>query len=241
MKILKLNILCIVFSLFYIVGEAQTTGFYWSNLKEKSNRLQGKISGETYYISSIANRFFFLQDDWVFGKIVLEDGDVFEDLRLRYLIKEDKLISYNSQFRTLYVVDKEIVNKFTISDGNKERVFEKKYYDGFNKGYRYYENLYSGNLSLLAYHHIDEIKVSPYTDRSGIMRDIEYRHRINYYIFSEEKGFQKVNRNRRSYLKVFPEYKKQIRRLFRKNKVTVVSEGGMIHATKLLDLSELLD
>ena len=51
MMIKKYIFLLLVVVSFSVTG--QNTGFYWNNLKESSNRLQGKIMGEIYYLNPL--------------------------------------------------------------------------------------------------------------------------------------------------------------------------------------------
>lgn len=220
---------------------AQNSGFYWNNLNENSNRVKGKILGETYIISPTANRYFFLQEDWLTGRIITEDGDIYDNYRIRYLAFGDELIAYNTQIKTLFTVDKEIVKGFVFQDNSRERIFVKIYFDGINKGDKYFEQLYAGTRNLLAFHHVGEKKVAPYTDKSGVLRDTEFNMMVNYFVYSEKSGFEKINTKRRSILKIFPEKKKEIKKLFRQHKLFIYSEVSLVQAFALLDEAGILD
>lgn len=232
----------ILFVLSSISGMTQNSGFYWNNLDESSNRLQGKITGEMYYISSVGNSNYFLQKDWVNGKIELEDGDVFDNIKVRYLAFGDELIAYNDRIRALFIVDKDVVKEFSINGANQSvREFVKLYFNGPNEGARFFEKLYSGTRLLLAFHHVDEVKVSPYANKYGIMRDTEFRLNVTYYMYSQGKGFVKLLAKRRSFLKVLPDNKKAIRKIFRQNKIVFLEERAMVKAVELLDGAGILN
>ena len=225
----------------------QNTGFYWNNLKESSNRLQGKIMGEMFYISPLGSQLFFLQDDWVEGTLELEDGDIYENINIRYNCRLDELIAYNERIRTLFAVDKDILKRFVFKDYSfgresyKEREFVKLYYDGLHSGDRYFERLYSGKATLLAFHYIDEVKVAPYVDRLGRMSNVEYKKRIDYFIYNSEKEFSKIQIKKRLILKAFPENKKKIRKIIRQNKIIIQGEDTLIQAIKLIDEAGLMN
>ncbi|HKI87799.1 MAG TPA: hypothetical protein VKA38_02145 [Draconibacterium sp.] len=199
------------------------------------NRIDGKTTGVVYYVSAEANNNFFLQKDWVIGILKLEDGTIFRNVRMRYQAHDDELIVYNNNLRTLFIIDKEIVKSFTVQVGTKVIRFEKLYFDGFQKGDRYFQDLYKGTSKLLAFHFIDDVKINPYTDRYGILRDKEYRPAVHYYLYNEKNGFSRLLMKRKSFLKVYPEHKKEIRKLFRKNHVFITDEEGLILALKLLE------
>src|SRR5210317_2042259 len=115
MRCIKSIFLVLVVSICVSVT-AQNSGFYWDNLKESSNRLQGKIMGEIFYIDPLSSRFFFLQDDWVEGTMELVDGDAYENVDIRYNCNTDQLIAYNSRIKTLYTVDQNILPRFSYND-----------------------------------------------------------------------------------------------------------------------------
>jgi len=238
-------VLKILFVLLFAVcvnpARAQYSGLHWNYLNESSNRLQGKITGETFYISPLANRYFFLQSDWVESRIVLEDGDVYENMKVRYQVNDDELIAYNDKLRTLFKVDKYKINRFFLIDSEGEREFVKMDYNGIQPVSRYFEVLYSGTRSLLAFHHIDEVSVNPYLDKSGIMRNSEYKLNITYFLYTEETGFEKITTKKRSILRLLPEHKKQIRKLFRQNRILLSGKSSMVQAIEVLDLAGLLN
>lgn len=240
MKRVSKILLALLFVFYTSQVLAQYSGLYWNNLNESSNRLQGKITGETYFISPLENRSFFLQNDWVDSRIILEDGDVYDNLKVRYLVYSDELIAYNDKLRTLFKVDKNKINRFFIIDTSGEKEFVKLDFNGIQPGYRFFEVLFSGTSSLLAFHRIDEISVNPYLDKFGIMRDSEYKLNINYYLYSQEKGFEKLTAKKRSFRRLFPEHKKEIRKIFRRNKISLSGKESMVQAVELLNQAGLL-
>ena len=247
MKIKRTYLFFLFAILLSVHVNGQDTGFYWVRLNETSNRLQGKMRGEYYYNSLIGNNYFFLHKEWYDANITLVDGDVFENVKVRYLAYGDELISYNENIRSyFYKIDKDIVKEFLLKEvleGGKvvEHKFVKLFYDGLLKGDRYFEELYSGTRSLLVFHQIRGIKVRPFKDEAGIMRDTEYRMHKIYYIYSAYKGFSKIRNTRHSFLRNLPEYKKSIRKIFRQNRITLVDESSMIKAFMLLDEASLLN
>jgi len=241
MKNKKIHLLPLFLMFICLQAYTQHTGIFWNILNESSNRLQGKISGEVYSISSLSNTYHFLQKDWTTGSVVLTDGDVFEDMKMRYLARGDELIAYNDNLRTLYKIDKEIVSKFYFKDNTGVRGFVKLHFDGINEGDRYFEELYSGDTKLLAFHHVVEVRVSPYADKQGILRDSEFKMSVNYYMNSSENGFKRLQTKRRSFIKTIPQHKKEIRNLFRQNKIVLSKEKSMIQAFELLDNENLLN
>ncbi len=242
----KIYLFILLLAFFSFQAKSQGIRFYWNNLNESSNRLQGKLMGENYYISSLANSNYFLQKDWVDATIELVDGDIFDNVKVRYLAFGDELIAYNDKIRSLYIVDKNIVKQFTIqaisNNGDiKDQKFIKLFYDRIAGGDRYFEELYSGTRSLLAFHHIEEVKVSPFTDKMGVMRDSEFRLNVTYYIYSTNNIFLKLQKKKRSFMKILPGHKKEIRKIFHQNKIILLDENSMVQAFTLLDKADLFN
>lgn len=214
---------------------AQKFEFHWEQLNNSSNRLEGKLTGTVYVLTSKSNSNYFFHNDWKEGTITLEDNDTFKGLKLRFQAFDNELVAYNNNLRNLFVVDKEKVKSFTVKTPEKNQKFVKYYFEGFPKGDRYFELLYEGGRELLAYHDVIEEKTRPYVDQFGIMKDSYFRLNTTYFMYSPETGFERIRLRRRSLLNHFSESKREIRRLLRRNNVDVFEEAGMIRAFGLLD------
>jgi hypothetical protein len=239
MKILFFKILAVISGLLFIVFHvnAQKFEFHWEQLNDSSNRLEGKLTGTVFVLTSKINSNYFFHRDWYDGTITLEDNDVFDGMKLRFQAFDNELVVYNNNLRNLFVVDKEKVNHFTVITPGETQKFVKLFYDGYPKGERYYEVLYDGRRKLLAYHQVIEEKTRPFVDQFGIMKDTNYRLITIYYMHTSKAGFQRIRLQRRSLLSHFPDNKRELRRLLRRNNLDVFEEPGMIRAFKLLDES----
>ncbi len=209
--------------------------FNWQALNQQSNRLQGKLSGTIYYLPPEGNSQHFYQKGWPEGSILLEDGDVFENVRLRYLAYGDELIAYNSSLNQLFVVDKEKVAAFTVKLPKGKQEFIKLYFNGFLAGDRYFEKLYDGSRKLLAFRSINEVKTGIYNDNKGRRKHTVLKLTSTYYMYSDETGFRKIQPRRKSFLNLFPERKKEVRQIFRKNNFYNLNEQNMISIFTLLE------
>lgn len=246
MKRLKKYPVFLFFLLSVFTVSGQSSGFYWNHLNEDSNRLIGKLRGEIYYVTAISNQYFFLQMEWMEGIIELTDGDVYDNIMVRYNANDDELVAYNNQIRSLYIVDKDIVKKFSfkeiLKNGDfKEREFIKLHYEALFGGDRFFERLYSGDRMLLAFHYVVEAKVRPYIDKLGAMRDTEYNLKVNYYMHDSKNGFKKIQPKRRSIIKAIPEHKKEIKKIIRQNNINLYNEYSLIQTFMLLDNAGLLN
>lgn len=240
MRTKKKYIVCLFLLVLGCSVVAQELGFNVDRLVFESNRLEGKMMGEIFYITTLANNNFLYPFEWVNGEIILTDGDKYENVKLRYHAKNDELIAYNEKKRSLFVVEKAQVGSFVMLVDEKERKFVKRYPNGEDKKSKYFEDLYVGAQMFLGDTRVHEQKVSPYKDQQGIMRDIEYSFRSDYYRFSEKDGFHKMGINRRALLTAFPEHKKAIKKLLRKYNIFIDNEQAMVRAFSLLDENDLL-
>lgn len=212
----------------------------WRALNEQSNRLQGKLTGKVFYMPAEGASQQFYHDSWLRGNILLTDGDIFENEQIRYLAYGDELVAYNSNLRQLFIVDKQKVAGFTVNLPQENQEFVKLYFDGFNPGDRYFERLFDGSRKLLAFRSIDEINTDIYRDKHGRLKHSSLKLKTTYYIYSEETGFKKVLPRRSSFLDLFHERKKEVRRLFRKNNLRPSTEKDMIRAFILLEKAGFL-
>jgi hypothetical protein len=239
MEIQKYMVLSLIL-LLHAVATAQNSGLYSRNLSGNSNRLQGKLTGEVFFLSLNSNSSHFLQQDWVEGTITLKDGDVFEGVRMRYKAVDDELVAYNSNIQTLFIVDKNTVKQFTYKVPSGSGTFTERKFVNLDSidtylNRTFFEELYAGSAKLFAFYQIEEIKVSPYTDNTGKMRDTEFRLKTIYYMLSNKLGLTRIQLKNRSLFTLYPENKKEIRKILRKSRITITDEHSAIQAFNLLD------
>jgi hypothetical protein len=79
------------------------------------------------------------------GEVLMEDGDLFKNLHLRYLAFGDQLAAYNSNLHQMFIVDKKKVSRFTVRNDLGEQNFIKVYLNaGISGQDRYFEIKYEG-------------------------------------------------------------------------------------------------
>ncbi len=242
---MKKYLLFLLVVLLHLISAAQNSGLYSTNLEQNSNRLQGKLTGEVFYLSLTSNTSHFLQPDWIEGTITLKDGDVFEGIRMRYMAFGDELVAYNNNNHTLFIVDKNTVKQFTFKTPLKSGSFRGRKFINIDSleifpERNYFEELYSGKVKLLAFYQMGETKVSPYIDSTGKMCDTEYLLKTIYYAMSESKDLTRIHLKNRSLFILYPENKKEIRKLLRKNKINIIDEKTAVQAFDLLDANGFL-
>ena len=215
--------------------DSNAQSFNWQALNIQSNRIQGKLTGKVYYMPPEANSKHFYQHEWIEGSILLEDGDLHENVLLRYRAYGDELVVFNSNLNLLYVVDKEKVAAFTVNHPQGIEEFVKLNFNDLVSEDRFFEKLYQGKRLLLAYRSIGEIKTESYHDVTGRRKNTVWELKSTYYLYSRETGFNRIQPRRRSFLSLFPERKKEVRRIFRQINSSRLTEKDIIHAVELLD------
>jgi len=243
--IFKYLILC-CFVLSVVVSSGQPAGLYDSKLNQSSNNLYGKIIGEVYYLPPGANSNYFLHKEWVNGTVVFRTGEVFDNIKLRYNAFKDELIAFNENDRLLVLIDKEKVKEFTLDFSKSETKIADITFVNIDSvsllvNTNYFECLYRGNVMLLISNRITELKVSPYNDSSGKLRDTEFVQRKANFIYSPEIGLIKVRLSNRSIAKAFPEKKHEILKLIRKSKIRISDAETATLAFQTLDKDGLLN
>lgn len=231
----------ILFVFVFWCAKAQDLGFNHEKITSESNRLHAKIRGKVYHLTASANSHFLYPNDWVKGTVVLSNGDKYENIKIRLHAQSDELVAYNENHSILYLVEKEQVKSFTMEVDGTTKQMVKLNTKGENSSGQYFEQLYLGTQSLLSFRYIYEQKVGPYTDEMGIMRDVEYHLRINYYRYSAKDGLFKIALKKRALYSDFPEHKKEIKKIFRKNKLLLENEQDLIKAFQVLDEQGIFD
>lgn len=220
---------------------AQNSALHIDRLNQSSNRLEGKLYGKIYYMSTLANSKLLYPLEWVDGEVELSDGEVIDSLRLRYHAELDELIGFNNNLSSLFYVEKEQVKSFRMNIDGVSRKFIRINKKNLSWGSQYFEELYAGKNSLLARHYVYTQKVGPFKDEHGVMRDEEYSLRIEYYFYSAEEGYEKVSIKRRAFLAAYPEKKKEIKKILRAENIRIYGEKSMIQAFQVLDERGIFD
>ena len=226
MNLHKKIIFTIVFASMMLGAVCQEFHAPTVSLTTKSNTLNYKLSGSQYYFYSFLEGTVYLNDDWVRGSVVLENGDRFDNILLKLNTFTEDLITFNERIGAVEIIDKFIVDEFTMdTDKSSENLFRKLYFDKYPKGDHYFNVLYEGKLKLFCWYYTYEEKTSIYRDVHGLMRASRYKLNPIYFILFPDNNLIKVKSTRKSLVNLFPEQKKRIRKLFRKNKIRFTSKS----------------
>ncbi len=205
-------------------------------LTTESNSLNYKIPGNQYYNMIVPAGSIFLFNDWEDGYLTLVNGDRYDDLSLKYNLYTDELIHINNRSVSMIQVDKNTIAEFGFYLGdNKDMIFRQMYFPKYPGGNYFFEILYEGNLTLGVRHRSMEEQTSTYKDAYGMLRNSVYNIHEYYYVIFPENQFERFRLNRRSFADVFPDHKKEVKRLLRQNHLRINNTSEAIQAIKLVE------
>lgn len=202
-----------------------------------SNTLNYKLTGNQYYFWPKFIGTVYLNEEWCHAKLELENGDIYEDVYMKLNTYLDEVIMYNERVGSVITVDKAIIHEFEMEKGyGTYNLFRKVNFDRVPKGYHYLNVLYDGSVKLYLWHKTEVVKTSLYKDEiHGGMRDSEYKQVFIYYVVFPDGSMNKVAARRRSFLQLFPEKKRTLKRLFRRNRIHFYTTEELIQATKIIE------
>ncbi|MBN1822510.1 MAG: hypothetical protein JXR31_06450 [Prolixibacteraceae bacterium] len=234
---LKFKLLIILSLLISASGiEAQEEGNPWNGLTTKSNFINYKIPGKLYFYQSFLRGSEFLYNDWNYGSLVLENGEKYDSLVLKVNTFLDELVVFNNRIGAHIQIDKNAVSEFQLNFKSGESVlFKKKYSEKIFKGYRYFQVLYEGKLNLIVWYKTEEQLTSNYRDALGMLRNSELLTKNNYYLELTNGEIIKFTPKRKSLASVFPENKKAIIKILRKNRNYLKNDGEIIRAVERIE------
>ncbi|MCG6186047.1 hypothetical protein [Maribellus maritimus] len=223
----------------FMVAAVSAQQFYNSvnPLTTASNTLNYKLTGNQYYFWPKYIGSVYLNEEWCHAKLELENGDIYEDVYVKLNTYLDEMIMYNERVGSVISLDKTIIHEFEMEQGyGTYGLFRKVNFDRIPKGYHYVNVLYDGSVKLYLWHKTEVVKRSLYKDEiHGGMRDSEYKHMLNYYIIFPDGSMNKVSLDRRSFLQLFPEQRRTLKRLFRRNKIHFYTATDLVQATKIIE------
>ena len=237
-KIISVGI-CLLFILGAKAQEAHNPSI---KLTPESNSINHKLPGLKYYIKPSYRGSEFLTKEWCTGDVVLENGDRYNNLTLRLNTYLDELIQYNERIGAIIMLDKSAISEFTINfeDGHTE-LFRKINSDKFSKGDKYFSVLHEGKMKVLLSYETIHKKTDMFADETGVLHDLEFVSSQYYYLVFPNGKIEKFTLQFRSFLEMFPEQKREIRRLLRKNYASFSTNEGIVRIVQLIESKILQD
>ncbi len=235
MKKLRIIVLMILV-LRTLCSNGQMEDFYWGDPANMGNPGPGKLMGSNFSFLVGSSNHHFYHKDWNDGTILTADNILHENIRLRYDGFNDELIAFNVRTNGLLKVDKLTVSEFTVTSGNgkveKYRNIDLPVINGRNT---YAEVLYEGEIALVRSNRIVEYKTSVYKDQLGKLKNTLFQLNQQYFIVKADQSVLRMHGGRKPILDLFPDKKKEIRRMLRKEEVFSYRIENLPSIIRLLD------
>jgi len=177
----------------------------------------------------------FFNDSFFPGKIELTDGTITGALQLKYSSYRDELIYYNSEISTQIVIDKMSLRGFSLTDEKgEEHHFKLQNFSHSLPEYRFFELLSDGDISF-GVHRKVLLLTCPIYGEAGKEKNLSYQEAYNYYLYNKEKGYELIRISKGSLLSKYDRSnQKLVRKILRRNKVTIRDEKSFVKAWSLM-------
>lgn len=158
----------------------------------------------------------YLIEDWIDTDLFLENGQVAKNIKTKLNLIDNDLIFYNDGLLRVFTIDKETINKFKYKVGNSDSTLFIKY-TGKELGYRlksnqFVEVAYDNRIRLIIKHFAEVISPNDLSSKKKV-----YSKKSYFLIINDTP--QEIKLRYRYIYKIFPEKKKEIRKLIKENKL----------------------
>lgn len=196
----------------------------------KYNTLKGEVFFSEYkQVKGSA----YLLDDWMLGTIYLDDGNKMGDVQFKLDAFAHRIIIYQENLKRLVIAEKEHITGFVAEINNTNKTFKKildvnsktKVYDGC-----YFEVLTEGKVSL---YKLNYKEILPIHDANSKYIE-EFINGFSYFTLVNNE-YLHIRLGRNFLYRNFPEYKVQLRKFIRKNKLNVRKENDSVIAVNYLN------
>lgn len=220
-------ITCALFIFLSALATAQNPYNVEIELTTASNSVNYKLPGKQFFPVYVPLGSEFFDEAWREGYVVLENGDRYENLNLKYNTFKDELITINDRTRVMVLLDKDAISEFGFYSATKNQRFVKMYFNKVPSGDHYFMTQHDGSLKYAIWYRTQDVATTPYRDKNGYLQMSEFEMSLNHYVCFPDNDFKKFKLNRRSLVLLFPDQKKEIRRMLRKerNRVKTISEA----------------
>jgi len=175
----------------------------------------------------------YLYDDWMIGDIFLDNGRGIKNVMIKFDVYAHRVLVYHENLKRVVLIEKQHTAEFILRVSGEERRFRKlmevnsksKVFDGC-----YFEVLSEGEISLLKLNYRD---VYPINNPNKIFID-EFTDEENYMVFVNN-DYKQIRLSRNYFFHNYPEYKDQLRKYIRKNKLKVRTEKDFVKAINYLN------
>ena len=190
------------------------------------------LSGKLYMNPAGLDGSPYLIEDWTDTDLYLENGQIAKNVKTKLNLIDNDLIFYNDGVSRVFAIDKETINKFKYKVGNSDSTLFIKY-TGKELGYRlknnqFVEVAYNNRICLLIKHFAEVISPNDLSSKKKV-----YSKRSYFLIINDIP--QEIKLRYRSLYNIFPEKKKEIRKIIKDNKLRKQNIGNFNKLLKLIE------
>jgi len=174
----------------------------------------------------------YLKKDWSNGTITNFDGKVASPVQLKFNLLSNDLIYYNESIKQLFKVDKETLLSFTMNIEPHEIYFFEKY-TGKTIGYKlkpddFIHVLYKGRFYFFVKHSAEISESNEVSSNDKVFPK-------NSYFIQFDGETNEIKLKLKSVLKLFPEQKKEIKKLANQLNFRKKSEHKLVELLKAIE------
>lgn len=219
----------IITSIFVLFLTIPTISFS-AKIKDETKKIE--IYGIQYSPVNFFEGSPFLDKDWSISKLDLNNGNVIEDIRIKYNILSSDIVFYHDKFRKLFSVDQATLKSFTLNYKQSNYMYFEKYI-GDNVGYKLNNNdfvhiVYKGNIKFF-------IKHTAYISETN---DINSKDKIlptDLFFIQKGNETHEIKLKIKSIIRIFPKEKQYIKKIVSDYKLKNRSINDIAKLIELLD------
>lgn len=170
---------------------------------------------------------------------MLTSGSVIDGHLLIYNGFIDELIYQHPLTYETIIADKNFISGFKLKNAEREDVFiniRNSRWAASDSPGNYFRILYEGNVSLMVYQKVKKAgDVAEYTSEGPLIHT-KVEPDPAYFIFLDDGRSFLINKfNRRTFYRIFPGYKEELRKQFRQQHLRIRNEQELIEAIRIIE------
>ena len=193
-----------------------------------------RLSGEVFSFTLNASGSQYLYEQWSTGGVMLHTGARIDGVSLRYNGYLDELIWMNQANGTQIMVDKSLVDHFVMQrpQTGEWLKFRKILYRSWyatEPSEIYAQVIHEGGYTLMAYRNIRRTGENTLFTESGITVRMNISPSHEYFLITPGgEVFLVRNFNRRTFVKMFPDHRTEIRQAFRGIRIQTDADRALL-------------
>lgn len=168
----------------------------------------------------------FYQGNWLTGSVTMKSGETYNGLQLRYDDYKDDLIYQNDVTNGVIIIDKNSIEKFTLTlpNGNIELFKPIEHQNLKNQSGRYFAIILEDSISVIKKY---EAKEEHYSNVNMTLKKTgAFVQKVSRYTWDGNE-LKAVPRFRRQILRQYPLYKDELRKVFFHNHIRMKNDDDV--------------